>query len=78
MAITGVGYLGTARTGVIFFKFQQSYGDLLLYGAPDISSRPRIGRLNIVSTNCYVERLGGYLLAQADYLNTFFSHDKYI
>jgi hypothetical protein len=64
----------------LYYKLRRGYGDLrLLHEAPghlflgheseDLASFLQVAMLN---------GWGGYILAQADYVNAFFSHDEYI
>ena len=54
----------------LYYKLRHSYGDLrLLHEAEDLTSFLQIAMLN---------GWGGYILTQAGYVNTFFSHDEYL
>jgi len=64
----------------LYYKLRQSYSDhrllheapghlFLKHGVEDLASYLQIAMLN---------GWGGYVLAEADYLNAFFSHDEYI
>jgi hypothetical protein len=64
----------------LYYKLRQTYGDLRLlqetpghlfleYEAEDLASFIQVAMLN---------GWGAYILAHANYVNTFFSHDEYI
>jgi hypothetical protein len=77
--ITEWGIWDSAENGHLYCRLRQSYSDhRLLWEAPghlflgyeseDLASFLQLSMLN---------GWGGYLLAQADYANVFFSHDEY-
>ena len=77
--ITEWGIWESSENGHLYYRLRQSYGDhRLLWEAPghlflgyeteDLASFLQLSMLN---------GWGGYLLAQANYVNVFFSHDEY-
>lgn len=78
--ITEWGIWPSSENWHLYYKLRQSYGDTrLLQDAPghlflgheteDLASFLQLSMLN---------GWGGYVLTQADYVNSFFSHDEYI
>ena len=78
--ITEWGIWPSSENWHLYYKLRQTYNDLrLLQEAPghlflehereDLASFLQVAMLN---------GWGGYVLAQADYVNAFFSHDEYI
>jgi hypothetical protein len=78
--ITEWGIWNSSENGHLYYKLRQSYGDnRLLWEAPghlflgyeseDLTSFLQLSMLN---------GWGGYVLAEANYVNVFFSHDEYI
>ena len=77
--ITEWGIWDSTENGHLYYRLRQSYGDQrLLWEAPghlflgyeseDLASFLQLSMLN---------GWGGYVLAQANYVNVFFSHDEY-
>src|SRR3954451_4947743 len=78
--ITECGIWPSSENWHLYYKLQRSYHDqhllhempghlFLEHEAEDLASFLQVAMLN---------RWGGYLLAQANYLNAFFSHDEFI
>jgi hypothetical protein len=78
--ITEWGVFSSSENWHLYYRLRQSYGDYrLLDEAPghlfleheveDLASFLQLAMLN---------GWGGYVLTQADYMNTFFSHDEFI
>lgn len=80
LLITEWGIWPSSENWHLYYKLRQSYGDYrLLHEAPghlfleheveDLASFLQVSMLN---------GWGGYLLTEANYVNSFFSHDEYI
>ncbi len=78
--ITEWGIWPSSENWHLYYKLRQTYGDqrlldeapghlFLEHEAEDIASFLQLAMLN---------GWGGYFLTQADYVNTFFSHDEYM
>lgn len=78
--VTEWGIWDSSENGHLYYRLRQSYGDhrllweapghlFLGYEAEDLTSFLQVAMLN---------GWGGYVLAQANYVNAFFSHDEYV
>jgi hypothetical protein len=78
--VTEWGIWRSSENSHLYYKLRQSYGDhRLLHEAPghlflEHESEDLTSFLQIAMLNGW----GGYILTQADYVNTFFSHDECI
>jgi hypothetical protein len=78
--ITEWGIWGSSENWHLYYKLRQSYEDLrLLHEAPGhlflgYESEDLTSFLQLAILNGW----GGYILAEADYVNAFFSHDEYV